>query len=315
MAQRTEMTALNRRALFVSSLVTAVVGGDASARDTSYAAASDPGRVLEQILDSTTRIDCAGETGKWRGTGFVCAYATPSGSVPLLVTNKHVIRNATSVVARLRARSSKSGPPARTLPVVLANASSGAWVMHPDEGVDLCAIPMAPALKRLGTSRTGRLLVSSMIPSASQLAELDAVEDVIMVGHPIRISDEVNDHPLVRRGITASPVWIDFEGRKKFLIDIACLPGSSGSPVFFYSKKACSSPTGAVTEKRLLLLGILFGAYQYDPAGSLVLKEAPTAPGPTPSMDVTANLGAVVKAVELQNLWTAVVRRYGQDLS
>ena len=44
--------------------------------------------------------------------------------------------------------------------------------------------------------------------------------------------DEVNNKPVVRKGITATDIRLDYNGRKEFLIDAACFHGSSGSPVF-----------------------------------------------------------------------------------
>ena len=53
-----------------------------------------------------------------------------------------------------------------------------------------------------------------------------------MIGYPIGLIDEYNNKPIVRKGITATTYNIDYNGKKEFLIDIACFPGSSGSPIF-----------------------------------------------------------------------------------
>lgn len=37
-----------------------------------------------------------------------------------------------------------------------------------------------------------------------------------------------------RRGITATNINFDYNGKKEFVIDAACFPGSSGFPVFIW---------------------------------------------------------------------------------
>ena len=66
---------------------------------------------------------------------------------------------------------------------------------------------------------------------------LDAIEDIIMVGYPNGIFDTTNNRPIVRKGITASDPKIDYEGKRLFMADIACYYGSSGSPVLVYKKR------------------------------------------------------------------------------
>ena len=53
-----------------------------------------------------------------------------------------------------------------------------------------------------------------------------------MIGYPRGIYDEANNLPIVRRGITATSMGRDYNSKPEFMIDMACFPGSSGSPVF-----------------------------------------------------------------------------------
>ena len=57
-------------------------------------------------------------------------------------------------------------------------------------------------------------------------------EEIVFIGYPSGLRDEHNSTPLIRRGITASPIWNDFGNDPIFLIDAGVYPGSSGSPVF-----------------------------------------------------------------------------------
>jgi len=53
-----------------------------------------------------------------------------------------------------------------------------------------------------------------------------------MVGYPIGLWDEKNNYPIFRKGITATHPANDYNGKSEFMIDAACFPGSSGSPVY-----------------------------------------------------------------------------------
>lgn len=88
--------------------------------------------------------------------------------------------------------------------------------------------------------------------------ELDALEEVIFVGYPVGLWDTTNLTPILRRGVTATPVFLDFQGKPQFLIDASVFPGSSGSPVFLYSAGWYSKRDGSVVAgKRVKLLGVL----------------------------------------------------------
>jgi len=57
-----------------------------------------------------------------------------------------------------------------------------------------------------------------------------------MIGYPNGLWDHVNNLPLIRRGITASHPGVDYQiegqnGPGVTVIDMACFPDSSGSPV------------------------------------------------------------------------------------
>lgn len=64
---------------------------------------------------------------------------------------------------------------------------------------------------------------------------IDAVEEVTFIGYPNGIRDPHNLTPIVRRGITATPLELDYGMKPAFLVDGAVFGGSSGSPVFLIS--------------------------------------------------------------------------------
>ncbi|MDB5476839.1 MAG: zinc chelation protein SecC [Phenylobacterium sp.] len=303
------MIELNRRAL-ITRVGAGALATSQLVRGEPASAALDPKSAPEQMLYCTTRIICSGAAGSWRGTGFIYSFQTGEARVPVLITNKHVVNGAETVAIRLHTNSKSSGAPDGNASILVANDTSGSWVRHPDPNVDLCALPINPVLSAVRPAPFIRALDASLVPSDAQLAELDALEDVLMVGYPIGLSDEANNYPLLRRGITASPPAADFDGRKMFVIDVACFPGSSGSPVFLFNHGAYATRSGTVIGERALLLGILFAGPQYRPDGSIEIREIPTRSVAVPSIEMMTNLGFVIKAAELQPLWLAIVQHY-----
>jgi hypothetical protein len=59
-----------------------------------------------------------------------------------------------------------------------------------------------------------------MIPTEEDLADLTAVEDVLMVGYPLGLWDQRNNLPIFRRGITATHSAVDYEGEPVFTISL-----------------------------------------------------------------------------------------------
>ena len=86
----------------------------------------------------------------------------------------------------------------------------------------------------------------------------DVIEDIIFVGYPNGIYDTLNLTPLVRKGITATPIGLFFKGKPAFLVDSMVFTGSSGSPVFIYNKGIYSDISGNTSiGSRLILVGVI----------------------------------------------------------
>jgi len=88
--------------------------------------------------------------------------------------------------------------------------------------------------------------------------DFDAIEDIVFLWYPNDIGDDINNLPVTRRGITATPFAVDFCGEKQFLIDASVFPGSSGSPVFIYKSESYSTRSGGlVVGSQLDIVGIV----------------------------------------------------------
>jgi len=230
-------------------------------------------------------------------------------SVPAIVTNKHVIAGALEGAFHFTLSDSHGLPDLGKTVVVPLTEFEPAWILHPDPSVDLAAFPIAGLLDHMVAHDTPifhRAFPSSLICDEGFLNTLTAIEDVIMIGYPSGLWDPKHNFPIVRRGVTATPPGVPFNGREEFVIDCACFPGSSGSPVVLYNttghidKEANSVAMGA----RVRLIGVLWGGPQFNAVGELHVVPVPTSAAPTKEVALSRipmNLGYCVRASQL--LW------------
>ena len=79
-----------------------------------------------------------------------------------------------------------------------------------------------------------------LIYDDEKLKNLSAVEDILMIGYPIGLYDMENNYPIFRKGITSSHPATNFDNKNIGLIDTACFPGSSGSPILIVNENGYS---------------------------------------------------------------------------
>jgi hypothetical protein len=267
----------------------------------------DQPSLSKMLLHSTIRIVCVQTNGVSSvGTGFFYRFDYPSitSSIPVVVTCKHVIVN--SAIGILDFALAKTNAFARTQPhfqVVIQNFES-LWIKHPDTNVDIAVLPIAPIMQKL-IDEGKRLDVFPFdrreLVTTNALALIRAFQNVKFIGYPIGISDELNNLPIARQGMTATDVSIDYEGRREFLIDAAVFPGSSGSPVLIVDEGSYSANGGMYAGNRLLLLGIVDAVTEIDERGHIEFKNVPTALVAEPVTKIPSNLGLVIKAEVLND--------------
>ena len=151
-----------------------------------------------------------------------------------------------------------------------------------------------------------KYITKDIIPTNEDLNKIDAIEEILFIGYPTGIWDSKNLIPVARRGITATPVYLDFQGEKQFLIDASVFPGSSGSPVFIYNPGIYwDKHSGAtVVGHRLFFLGILSAVFQMPDTGEIVISPGVSETGqiiiptrrPAVSIKQLIDLGIVFKA-------------------
>lgn len=164
-------------------------------------------------------------------------------------------------------------------------------------------MPIAPLL-RIAEEQKAELfyvpLDRSFIPSEQEISGMLGNEQVTMVGYPNALWDEVNNLPIFRRGILATSIKADWNGRKEFLIDVACFPGSSGSPVLLLDLGSYQTRNSIkIGGSRLKLLGVLYAGPQQTIQGEIEIVPVPTAKKPISVAEIPINLGIVIKSERL----------------
>lgn len=218
--------------------------------------------ISTQLLYCTVPIWVETTEGKMSsGTSFFLSVPAPGGdkgvSIPFLVTNYHVVKNAKRVAIELAKRRSDLPIKGEKLQASLDPNLALAFIFK-DE--DLALIPIGALLNNLeakGEAVFYRSVDPSIFPDEAQISELSAIEEITFIGYPSGMYDSHNVSPLMRRGITATPVWNDFMGKKEFLVDAGVYPGSSGSPVFILNQGSYSTSKGLHVGSRILFLGVM----------------------------------------------------------
>lgn len=102
----------------------------------------------------------------------------------------------------------------------------------------------------------------------------------------------------MRRGSTATHPCLDYNGKKEFMIDAACFPGSSGSPILIFNPSGYTTKAGNVMigATRVLLLGVLYAGPQQTAQGEIKVVNVPTLQQPVAFSRIPNNLGIVIKA-------------------
>lgn len=274
---------------------------------------------LEQLAYATVRIE--NELGY--GTGFLLQKNIDKKTMlPLLITNKHVVYsekkkeiNGRSFIEKTLAKHGKlifhisdgEGNPIDFFASCEYESQFGAsFIPHPNPDVDLCALNLASYINALHAQKQQifvRYIPLTLIPTEEELKNLDYMEDLIMIGYPRALADESHNYPIIRKGVSATHPYIDFNGKKEFLADIANFPGSSGSPVFLlknnYTDKLGNTQLGSGL---FYFMGIAYAGPTCPIIGDMKIFDVPTKLEAFQNFSMMMNLAYVIKASELNEL-------------
>lgn len=267
-----------------------------------------------QYLYSTVRIEgVTSDKAFVTGTGFYFNFAeSATGYLIGIVTNKHVFEDVTEATVKIiltddKGVSHDKDPLCKTI-----SDLDKKIIYHPDPDVDLCAIPLTLIIDQdrdvpKGWQLSSYVYSKSDFLTDSELNELGAIEDIIMIGYPDGLMDEVNNKPIIKKGITSTHYKLDYEGEKKFLIDMYCFGGSSGSPILLYKYGVFEMDGETFIGRRTRFLGVLYAGHDTSIKGEMV--EVPIKKMKRPSIEVNMHIGIALKKERLLELGEELLKK------
>lgn len=251
--------------------------------------------LAEQLQYVTVRLQGEIAQGISVGTGFLYSHRQRL----FVVTNKHVVngvKNGNMVLHQSIEQDGKTKPRigyGHNVQFTEAN-----FVGHPNQDVDIAVMNISGVLEefnKAGTPAFFKNIAEDIRPKKEDLEKfISPIEEVILIGYPSGIWDTKNLLPVVRKGITATPYYVDFEGAPVFLIDASVFPGSSGSPVFLYYAGSHSDKAGGLyMGSKVYFLGIVARVFQRTEEGEITVKDAPVAKVPIAEVKQMIDLGIV----------------------
>jgi len=121
-----------------------------------------------------------------------------------------------------------------------------------------------------------------------------------MIGYPNGLWDSTHNQPVLRSGVLASHYRFDWNGKEEFLIDAACVPGSSGSPVLIVDIGQVFTRNGLkINSSRVKFLGVLYAGPVFAADGSIEVIPVPTTDNIRTRTEIPINLGYGIKGKKL----------------
>ena len=214
--------------------------------------------IAKQFLYATVRIEADKPTGTESGTGFIFSQKSEDEDYLFIVTSKQICQSASE--GRLGfIKKQGEGPDDNRFDLSISDFGD-AWITHPDPDIDVAVMPLVPILDYLFEEDVEIFFTSISSENAlgeEKISSRDVIEDVVFYSYSVDWYDRNNYLPVIHKGITATPLFIDYCAKKSFLIDAPGLPGSSGSPVFLVEQEPYPKLNGVGFRKRLYLLGLI----------------------------------------------------------
>lgn len=269
--------------------------------------------IADELFFTTVFIETTTATGSSSGTGFLILYPRASGSVPVLVTNKHVLADTNQVTFTMT-RSDREAPATSGTRITINDFGTHSWVGHPDPQVDVAAMFFNPVLEAMAKNNAPaffRAFTPNQLISQDTAYELDSIEAVTFLGYPNGLFDRSSMSPIARRGQTATPIFNDYNSLPAFLIDASVFPGSSGSPVVLFDRGSYTTRDGTThIGSRIALLGIVAAVHTRQVNGEVQIVSRATT-----SFEDVIDLGIVFKASAIQEAVLALFASGGISIS
>ncbi|MGY6412116.1 MAG: S1 family peptidase [Alkalilacustris sp.] len=255
--------------------------------------------IPDQLARTTVRLECSRDGAISCGTSFYHQLVLLDGrKVPVLITNRHVIEGFDEVTMSFSTAVDLHTATEGDRRAIRYRELQSVAMYHPDPEIDLALICLGPILN--SELNDGSIIRLTEVQERDFLSpemgrRLSFAENILVVGYPQGLWDRGKNLPLFRRGITATPCMIDYEGQPKFLIDCSIFPGSSGSPVFFYNYPSFVENDQIQFGERWGFIGIVSAVMLYNAEGEVIEEQVPTSMRRA-SARMPNNLGIVIRA-------------------
>jgi hypothetical protein len=217
---------------------------------------------LSQLLFTT--VPLADQRGKAIGTGFFYAIR----GVCYLITCKHIIESKRVQEIHFPAQATVTikgqQQPSNVLFDITKKIASGGLTYHPTEdlvaislvGVDEAALD--PRFAGIKPSMFFKCFTKDCVKDQKELQKCKVLKNIEMLAYPKWFTNNHNQFPIIRTGTIATLPSLDFNGKKRGLINIYNYPGDSGSPILVVNYERRDYAKGKNNGgSRLILLGIL----------------------------------------------------------
>lgn len=270
--------------------------------------------IADQLILSTSKIICYNNSGSASsGTCFLMLHTNASNEIfYAFATNKHVVDGFSSAKLVIGRRDQKSNNALSFPPInLLIDDLQKYCIPHPDHAVDICLMPMNAFMNSPEQLLHANFCAidTRMAYKAESLGDIcTSIEDIIMIGYPNGLMDEAHCRPVVRAGITATDLRLDYNDTPDFMIDAACFPGCSGSPVFLrklgLQKEQIPNGVNIGIVPSYTFIGVLHSGPQLTIDGQFINKDIPTAVMPVPEVKTMMHLGHVTKAHKVVEMFS-----------
>lgn len=178
----------------------------------------------ENLIHTVTKITVLKENDECKiGTGFFYKYHANNRENYALVSNRHIFENMKNALF--------SVPIEQNDQVNLLNNEIRIQpYLHPQYDVAVIGInDLIDSPEYVGKLKISWITKEDII---TEDFPISSIEYALMIGYPLSFQSDNFVTPLIRSGVIATPLKSKFNGLERFLVDMECFSGSSGSPIF-----------------------------------------------------------------------------------
>ncbi len=199
----------------------------------------------ENVINTVSLIKAYNDNTMNIGTCFFYKYSNNKTVNYFLISNAHVLKDCNEFEFDITCFD-KNG-----IIKIVNNRFSEEPIIHNE--YDLAYININMVIEQ--SNINGYDLLIQYITESDVLkntGDFSSIENIFSVGYPNALIADNKMCPIVKHGITSTPIKRNYDNKEEFLIDIFSFNGSSGSPIFLESGD------------KLLLLGIQRGHLTYQ---------------------------------------------------